>query len=79
MRTPKAIDPVLIKILPFPPTQGTAFYRLQSCANHSCVPTALALKGPDDDSGVAVLRASRPLAAGEEVTISYIDEDQPYL
>ena len=39
----------------------------------------MALKGPADVSGVAVLLNARPLAAGEEITISYIDEEQPYM
>jgi hypothetical protein len=52
--------------------EGTAFYSLQSCCNHSCAPSAGA---EGDPSGAARLVALRRLAAGEEVTLSYIDEE----
>ena len=54
--------------------EGSAFYALQSCINHSCDPNAHAMKGPEDEDGCAVVLAKRDIAAGEEVTISYIDE-----
>ena len=57
--------------------EGTAFYALQSCANHSCRPAARAFKGPEERDGAAVLLALRPIAAGDEVTISYVDEEEP--
>ena len=50
--------------------QGTAFFALQSCANHSCVPTA-AIEG--ESSGEACILALRDIKPGQEVTISYID------
>ena len=57
------------------PCEGTAFYALQSCINHSCSPNAHAMKrdGMDED-GAAVILAKRGLAVGEEISISYIDE-----
>jgi SET domain-containing protein len=54
--------------------QGTGFFALQSCANHSCRPNAAPLLQPD---GSMQLVALRQLEAGEEVTISYIDEEEP--
>ena len=58
-----------------PACEGTAFYALQSCINHSCSPNAHAMKrdGQDED-GAAVILAKRDIVAGEELTISYIDE-----
>ncbi|XP_024391830.1 histone-lysine N-methyltransferase ATXR2 isoform X1 [Physcomitrium patens] len=55
--------------------EGSAFYTLQSCMNHSCRPNARAFKRDEDRDGHAVLLALRPIKKGEEVTISYIDED----
>lgn len=52
--------------------EGTAIFRLQSCANHSCSPSATATT---EGNGTAVITARGDLAAGDEVTISYIDED----
>ncbi|XP_011100291.1 histone-lysine N-methyltransferase ATXR2 isoform X1 [Sesamum indicum] len=58
--------------------QGTAFFPLQSCMNHSCIPNAKAFKREEDKDGQATIVALRPIFKGEEVTISYIDEDLPY-
>ncbi|WOL17770.1 histone-lysine N-methyltransferase ATXR2 isoform X1 [Canna indica] len=58
--------------------QGTAFYPLQSCMNHSCRPNAKAFKRDEDKDGEAVIIAVQPICKGEEITISYIDEDLPY-
>ncbi|XP_071691357.1 histone-lysine N-methyltransferase ATXR2-like [Rutidosis leptorrhynchoides] len=55
--------------------EGTAFYPLQSCMNHSCCPSAKAFKRDEDKDGQATIIACRPIKEGEEVTISYIDED----
>jgi len=52
--------------------EGTGFYALQSCANHSCDPNAT-LECERDSRCQATAR--RPIAAGEEITISYTDED----
>ena len=60
------------------PCEGTAFYSLQSCINHSCDPNAQALKGDDDIDGQAVIVVKKPIGKGDEVTISYIDEVMPY-
>jgi hypothetical protein len=56
---------------------GNAFYSLQATCNHSCAPAAHAFKRDGDDDGAAVLLALRELAAGEEVTIAYVDEEAP--
>ncbi|GAB4859468.1 Histone-lysine N-methyltransferase atxr2 [Ancistrocladus abbreviatus] len=58
--------------------QGTALFPLQSCMNHSCCPNAKAFKTEEDRDGQATIIALRPIQAGEEVTISYIDEELPY-
>ncbi|PQM35070.1 histone-lysine N-methyltransferase ATXR2 [Prunus yedoensis var. nudiflora] len=55
--------------------QGTAFYPLQSCMNHSCSPNAKAFKREEDRDGQATIIALKPISKGEEVTISYVDED----
>ncbi|GER53243.1 histone-lysine N-methyltransferase ATXR2 [Striga asiatica] len=58
--------------------EGTAFFPLQSCMNHSCIPNAKAFKREEDKDGQATVIAQRPIRKGEEITISYIDEDLPY-
>ncbi|GLT87060.1 hypothetical protein SLE2022_051620 [Rubroshorea leprosula] len=58
--------------------QGTAFFPLQSCMNHSCCPNAKAFKREEDRDGQATIIAIRPICKGEEITISYIDEDLPF-
>ncbi|XP_060189067.1 histone-lysine N-methyltransferase ATXR2 isoform X1 [Lycium barbarum] len=58
--------------------EGTAFFPLQSCMNHSCRPNAKAFKREEDRDGQATIIALRPIAKGEEITISYIDEDLPF-
>lgn len=44
--------------------EGTGFYQLVACANHSCRPNCESLKGEDDLDGRALLRAKRRIAAG---------------
>ncbi|XP_020102311.1 histone-lysine N-methyltransferase ATXR2 [Ananas comosus] len=58
--------------------QGTAFFPIQSCMNHSCCPNANAFKRDEDKDGHATIIARQPISEGEEITISYIDEDLPY-
>ncbi|KAL1345740.1 hypothetical protein HN51_019443 [Arachis hypogaea] len=58
--------------------QGTAFFPLQSCMNHSCSPNAKAFKRDEDRDGQATIIAVRPIRKGEEITISYVDEDLPF-
>ncbi|MCL7021521.1 hypothetical protein MKW94_016565 [Papaver nudicaule] len=58
--------------------EGSAFFPLQSCMNHSCCPNAKAFKREEDKDGQATIIALRPISKGEEVTISYIDEDLPF-
>lgn len=55
--------------------QGTAFFPLQSCMNHSCCPNAKAFKREEDRDGQATIIALKPIFKGEEVTISYVDEE----
>ena len=54
--------------------EGTAFYALQSCINHSCQPNAHALRSDDDANSNAVILAKQDISSGTEITISYIDE-----
>jgi hypothetical protein len=55
--------------------QGTAFYALQSCSNHSCDPLAL----PEGEAtGQMSLLALTDIVPGQEITISYIDESLSY-
>ncbi|CAN6457989.1 unnamed protein product [Victoria cruziana] len=58
--------------------EGTAFFPIHSCMNHSCCPNTKAFKRDEDKDGQATIIAVRPISRGEEVTISYIDEDLPY-
>ncbi|KAL8474381.1 hypothetical protein ACS0TY_031011 [Phlomoides rotata] len=58
--------------------QGTAFFPIQSCMNHSCIPNAKAFKREEDRDGQATIIAQRPISKEEEITISYIDEDLTY-
>ena len=61
------------------PCEGTGFYALQSCINHSCDPNAHAMKRDEEDvDGAAVILAKQDIAPGQEVTISYIDESMGY-
>jgi hypothetical protein len=53
---------------------GSALYPTIACANHSCVPNAsVEHEGPD---AAATLLATRDIAEGEQIYISYINEDQ---
>lgn len=58
--------------------EGTAFFPLQSCLNHSCCPNAKAFKRDEDRDGQAIIIALRSISKGEEITISYVDEDLPF-
>ncbi|XP_030482479.2 histone-lysine N-methyltransferase ATXR2 [Cannabis sativa] len=55
--------------------EGSAFFPLQSCLNHSCCPNAKAFKRDEDKDGQATILALKPICKGEEITISYVDED----
>ncbi|CAN0896976.1 Histone-lysine N-methyltransferase ATXR2 [Linum grandiflorum] len=57
--------------------EGTAFYPIQSCMNHSCRPNARAFKRDEDRDGVATILANRAIRKGEEITISYVEEELP--
>ncbi|GAU17085.1 hypothetical protein TSUD_105840 [Trifolium subterraneum] len=48
--------------------EGTAFFPLQSCMNHSCCPNAKAFKRDEDRDGQATIIALRPICKGEEVS-----------
>ncbi|KAF8072944.1 ATXR2 [Scenedesmus sp. PABB004] len=53
------------------PAEGTGFFALQSCLNHSCAPNAAACCDPGGSVAVSALGA---IPAGAEVVLSYIDE-----
>ena len=71
----------------FPPLDGAAFYLNICRINHSCVPNVRVEyvdRGPNDAEGrmgglSAVVRVLRPIAQGEELVQSYIDEDAPWV
>ncbi|CAI9090306.1 OLC1v1025053C1 [Oldenlandia corymbosa var. corymbosa] len=46
--------------------EGTAFFPLQSCTNHSCNPNAKAFKREEDKDGEATLLALKPILKGQE-------------
>ena len=63
--------------LPGATAEGLGVYPRFSLANHSCAPNAVNAKGPADGADALdnclVLRALRPIAAGEEVQFDYLD------
>ncbi|KAG2444943.1 hypothetical protein HXX76_001679 [Chlamydomonas incerta] len=58
------------------PCEATAFLALQSCINHSCDPNCTA--ACDSGDRTATVLAQRDIAAGDEVTLAYIDVSLPY-
>ena len=63
----------------FPPLDGTAFYTLICKVNHSCEPKAYVKYVSHDGHGlVAEMHMMKQIDAGEELTISYIDESKSY-
>jgi len=57
------------------PCLGTALFSVQSGLNHDCDPNAEPMKGEKDITGACVIVARRDIAAGEEITMSYLDDD----
>ena len=55
--------------------QGTGFYALHSCLNHSCVPNVKIHKCGD---GKAVVETVQTVEPGEELLVSYVDEELPF-
>jgi SET domain len=67
----------------FPPLDGTAMYSMACKMNHSCDPNVILIYRRRAGFGrnyplVASVVALRDIAAGEEMTISYIDADASY-
>lgn len=59
--------------------EGTGFFRLHSCMNHSCEPNCRAmLPETNSEYNKAIIQAIKPIDPGTELTVSYIDEDEPY-
>lgn len=59
--------------------EGTGFYRLHSCMNHSCEPNCRAiLPRQNSENNKAIIQAIQPIYPGTELTVSYIEEDEPY-
>ena len=56
---------------------ATAFAPAAALANHSCIPSCVRLSGGGGRGWSTELRALRRLAAGEEVTISYLPLTMP--
>ena len=59
---------------PLPDPTWTALYERLSCVNHSCRPNA-EVHFLDEDH-TATLIATRDIAAGDEIFISYIDDNE---
>jgi len=59
--------------------EGTGFYRVHSCMNHSCEPNCrVMLPETRAEYNTAIIQAIRPIDPGTELTVSYIEEDEPY-
>ncbi|KAJ1941437.1 hypothetical protein GGF37_003553 [Kickxella alabastrina] len=52
--------------------QNGGFYLLQSCFNHSCDPNCVVMH-PNDGMYRAIIKTLRPIKAGEEMLISYVN------
>jgi len=61
----------------FPNCTGTALCAIQGTINHSCSPNAQVYKRDLDWHGDTIVFALKPIATGEEICISYIDESLP--
>lgn len=57
------------------PCSGSAFYAVHSCMNHSCDPNTASVVPGKDGEAQAIIQCLKPIAKGEELTISYIDLD----
>lgn len=57
------------------PCLGTALFSVQSGLNHDCDPNSEPFKDERDITGACTIVARRDIAAGEEITISYLDDD----
>ena len=58
------------------PCLGTALFALQSNCNHDCDPNCHPFKDETDINGSCVLVARKPIQKGDELTISYLEDDQ---
>lgn len=58
--------------------QGSGYYRVTCCANHSCCPNASRSVDTFVSDHTLTLIAQRDIAPNEEITISYIDETEAY-
>lgn len=57
--------------------EGIALYSIISLLNHSCIPNAALLKYPGCNDDSTAVFCIREIAPGEEILISYIDEEAP--
>jgi hypothetical protein len=55
--------------------EGTGLFLLACCANHSCAPNIAVIKAVGDFDDTAAFVAQSDIRAGDELCISYIDED----
>ncbi|GMH37389.1 hypothetical protein BSKO_05262 [Bryopsis sp. KO-2023] len=58
------------------PLEGTGYFPITCCINHSCVPNAMAIRrtGEDKDRNVSLI-SLRNISKGEEICIAYVDID----
>jgi len=85
MRCPPVVSPEelwqflrIVECNTFQVAEANGYRRVEllvkiSRVNHSCLPNTL--RGPGSREGTVELRTIRPVAEGEELTISYVDED----
>jgi hypothetical protein len=59
--------------------EGSGFYGLHSCFNHSCDPNCRVLvPRHDTENAKVIVQVVQDVEVGEELTVSYIEEDEPY-
>jgi SET domain len=58
--------------------EGTGLYVVGSCFNHSCEPNVALLKSDGDMDNMTTVLALRDIQPGDELCISYIDENEDY-
>ena len=58
------------------PLKGSGMFSIANCMNHNCVPNIMSSSSQNDHKINFV--GISPILQGEELTISYIDENLPY-
>lgn len=58
------------------PIGGSGLFRIANCMNHSCIPNCI-ISSCFNDSRIKII-AIKKIKKGEELTFSYIDENQTF-